>query len=208
LRPASQGRHFPQRLPAERLAQLRQAAPFPVRQSEPVLAKPLQQRRVLSTLVLDHPRLLLSHPHPDPCRQELQGQGQQLLRHRCFRRAPHSAVLRAVVTSVKSVLANRQVSGIPSASHYPVSGHDGERSSQIDRDLVDDARAPALSATAPRARARPRMSGGPARVISAGSSPSPATGSQPLAAIAQAHHRGGDARRRRWHSGHQAGATA
>jgi hypothetical protein len=54
------GRHFLQRLPAERLAQLRQAAPFPVRQSEPVLAKPLQQRRVLRPLVLNHPHLLLS----------------------------------------------------------------------------------------------------------------------------------------------------
>src|SRR5450432_312841 len=69
------GRHFLQRLPAKRLAQLRQAPAFPVRQSEPVLAEPLPQRRVLSTLVLDHPRLVLSHPHPDPCRQELQGAG-------------------------------------------------------------------------------------------------------------------------------------
>jgi len=32
------------------------------------------------------------------------GQGRQLLRHRCLRRAPRSALLRAVITSVKSIL--------------------------------------------------------------------------------------------------------
>jgi hypothetical protein len=64
------GRHLLERLPAGHLAQLREAPPFPVRQSEPVLADPLQQRRVLSTLALDHPSLVLSQPHPDPRRQE------------------------------------------------------------------------------------------------------------------------------------------
>ena len=60
IRPQSDDRSSAGRRAAPGAALDRSDSPVP----EPVLAKPLQQRRVLSTLVLDHPRLLLSHHIP------------------------------------------------------------------------------------------------------------------------------------------------
>jgi hypothetical protein len=76
------------------------------------LPEPLQERRVLCTLVLDHPSLVLSQPQPDPRRQELQ-------RQRVFRRRnPPPSVLFAPSTveiaPVKLGLVYRQA---PSITH-------------------------------------------------------------------------------------------
>src|ERR1700690_3280840 len=64
LCPASQGSPLPAAPSGRAPCPGSPGADVPVRQSEPVLAEPLQQHRVLSTLLLHHPRLVLSRPHP------------------------------------------------------------------------------------------------------------------------------------------------
>jgi hypothetical protein len=63
-----------QGLPPECLAQPSQAPPLPVRQPEPPLPEPLQERRVFRPLVLNHLGLMLSQPNGDPRSQKLQRQ--------------------------------------------------------------------------------------------------------------------------------------
>jgi hypothetical protein len=95
--------------------QLRQAPSLSVRESEPVLPEPLQKCRILRSLVLDHPSLVLSQPHPDPRCEELQRQRQRLFRRPRRHRPSHSPLRRAEIESVKTGLARRQA---PSIAHF------------------------------------------------------------------------------------------